>query len=76
MVLRAASAWLGERWITPRSPRWMTMVRSKAVQRMALAEKGNALLPSIPVTPAFFSEAELVGRRDARVGILADLFDE
>ena len=31
----------------------MTMVRSEAVQRMALAEKGNALFPSIPVTLAF-----------------------
>ena len=31
----------------------MTMVRSEAVQRMALAAKGNALFPSIPVTPAF-----------------------
>ena len=31
----------------------MTMVRSEAVQRMALAEKGNVLFPSILVTPAF-----------------------
>ena len=53
MVLRAVSAWLGERGITPRSPRWMTMVRSEAVQRMAVAAKGNALFPSLPVTPAF-----------------------
>ena len=53
----------------------MTMVRSEAVQRMALAAKGNALFPSLPVTPAFFGEAELVGRRDARAGIFADLFD-
>ena len=53
MVLRSVSAWLGERGITPRSPRWMTMVRSEAVQRMALAEKGNALFPSILVTLAF-----------------------
>ena len=52
-LLRAVSAWLGERGITPRNPRWMTMVRSEAVQRMALAEKGNAMFPSIPVTPAF-----------------------
>ena len=29
------------------------MVRSEAVQRMALAEKGNALFPSVPVSPAF-----------------------
>ena len=72
---RAVSAWLGERRITPRSPRWMTIVRSEAVQRMTLAAKGNALFPSLPVTPAIFGEAELVGRRDARTGIFADLFD-
>ena len=53
MVLRAVSAWLGERGITPRSPRWMTMVRSEAAQRMALPEEGNALFPSILVTPSF-----------------------
>ena len=53
----------------------MTMVRSEAVQRMSLAEKGNALFSSVLVTLCLFGEAELVGRRDARVGIFADLFD-
>ena len=32
-----------KRGITPLSPRWMTMVRSEAVQRMVLAETWNAL---------------------------------
>ena len=52
-LLSAVSAWLGERGNTPRNPRWMTMVRSEAVQRMALAARGNALFPLVPATPAF-----------------------
>ena len=51
-MLRAVSAWLGER-ITPRNPRWMTMVRSEAVQRMALAAREKAPFPSLLVAPAF-----------------------
>ena len=75
MVLRAVSAWLGERGITPRSPRWMTMVRSEAVQRMALAEKGNALFPSIPVTPAFSVRQSSSDAVTRGLESFADLFD-
>ena len=77
LVLRAVCAWLGERGITPRSERWMTMVRSEAVQRMALAEKGNALFPSIPVTPAFSvrqssSDAVTRGLESLRISSMSD----
>ena len=68
MVLRAVSAWLGERGITPRSP---------PRQRMALAEKGNALFPSIPVTPAFSvrqssSDAVTRGLESLRISSMGD----
>ena len=74
-LLRAVSAWLGERGITPRNPRWMTMVRSEAVQRMALAARGECVISFSTCDTCLFVEAELVGRRDARFGILAGFFD-
>ena len=55
----------------------MTMVRSEAVQRMALAEKGNALFPSVPVTPAFSarqssSDAVTRGLDSLRISSMGD----
>ena len=44
-MLKAGSAWLGEVGISPRSPRWLSLARSEAVQRLSL--------PSLPVSPAF-----------------------
>ena len=51
--LRAVSAWLGERGISPRSTRWLSLVRSGAAQRMAIAARGSLSFPSMPVSPAF-----------------------
>ena len=53
------------------------MVRSEAVQRMALAEKGNALFPSILVTPAFSvrqssSDAVTRGLESLRISSMSD----
>ena len=53
VMLTAVSAWLGEREITPQKPRWSSMVRSEAVQRMAMAASGNPSFPILPVTAAF-----------------------
>ena len=48
-VLRAVSAWLGERGISARSSRWLSLTRSEAVQRMVLASRRFLLCPC----PAF-----------------------
>ena len=53
VMLTDVSAWLGEREITPQKPRWSSMVRSEAVQRMAMAASGNPSFPILPVTAAF-----------------------
>ena len=76
-MLRAVCVWLGERVISPRSPRWLALVRSEAVQRMAMASVVNIAFPCRPVSPAFFCETGLVGHdaRRAVCGSLADLFD-
>ena len=63
--------------ITPRSPRWLSLARSEALQRMALAEKGNALFPSVPVTPAFSvrqssSDAATRGLESLRISPMGD----
>ena len=55
-MLRAVSVWLGERGITPRSPKWLSMVRSEAVQRMAMASRVNIAFPSRPLSLAFSVE--------------------
>ena len=57
------------------------MVRSEAVQRMALAEKGNALFPSVPVTPAFSvrqssSDAVTRGLESLRISPMGDGVDD
>ena len=77
-MLRAVSVWLGERGITPRSPKWLSMVRSEAVQRVAMASRVNIAFPSRPLSPAFSVEQCSSGRRDARREVcvsLADFFD-
>ena len=40
----------------PRSPKWLSMVRSEAVQRMAMASRVNIAFPSRPLSPAFSVE--------------------
>ena len=54
-TLRAVSVSLGDRGITPRSPKWLSM-RSEAVQRMAMASRVNIALLSWPLSPAFSVE--------------------
>ena len=52
-MLRAVSVWLGERGITPRSPKWVSMVWSEAVQRMEMASRVNIALPTRPFVSCF-----------------------
>ena len=43
-TLRAVSAWLSKRRIRPRSPRWLSLARSEAVQRLVNGCKGELVV--------------------------------
>ena len=77
-MLRAVSVWLGESGITLPSPKWLSMMRSEAEQRIAMASRVNIALPSRPFVSGIFGGTVLLGRRDARSKVcvsLADFFD-